>query len=42
MPDSFPFGSPSAPNLGPQWSTWIVIVAVLFLVVVFAFYFYTS
>jgi hypothetical protein len=32
----------SPPRLGPQWSGWIVIVAVLFLLAVFAFYYYTS
>jgi len=30
----------SPPRLGPQWSVWIVIVAVLFLLAVFAFYYY--
>jgi hypothetical protein len=28
------------PRLGPQWSTWIVIVATLFLIAVSTFYFY--
>jgi hypothetical protein len=38
MPQLFPSARP--PQLGPQWSVGIVIVAVLFLVCVFAFYFY--
>jgi hypothetical protein len=41
MSPSFPFPPPPPPRLGPQWSAWIVIVAVLFLVAVFAFYFFT-
>jgi hypothetical protein len=32
--------APQPPQLEPQWSTWIVIIAVLFLIAVFAFYFY--
>jgi hypothetical protein len=40
MPRSFPFQAPQPPQLEPQWSTWIVIIAVLFLIAVFAFYFY--
>jgi hypothetical protein len=39
MPQMFPVQSPS-PRLDPQWSSWILIVAVLFLVAVFLFYFY--
>ena len=41
MPTSFLPPSPRE-RLGPQWSGWIMIVAVLFLIAVFAFYFYTS
>jgi hypothetical protein len=33
---------PAPPMLGPQWSAWIVIVAILFLVAVFAFYVYVK
>ena len=40
MSQSFPFQPPPPPRLGPQWSAWIVIVAVLFLVAVSAFYFF--
>jgi hypothetical protein len=40
MPQSFSFQAPQPPQLEPQWSTWIVIIAVLFLIAVFAFYFY--
>jgi hypothetical protein len=39
MPQLFP-SQPRPPQLSPQWSTWIVIVAILFLISVFAFYFY--
>jgi hypothetical protein len=40
MPGSFPFQPPPPPQLGPQWSVWIVIVAVLLIVVaVFGLYF---
>jgi hypothetical protein len=39
MPQLFP-SQPRPPQLGPQWSIWIVIVAILFLISVFAFYFY--
>jgi hypothetical protein len=39
MSQSFPFQPPPPPRLGPPWSAWIVIVAVLFLIAVFAFYF---
>jgi uncharacterized protein YpmB len=34
------FPPPSRPSVGPEWSTWIIIVAVLFLVCVVAFYYY--
>jgi len=30
------------PTLGPEWSVWIVLVAVLFLIAVFAFYYFTA
>jgi hypothetical protein len=40
MPDLFPFQPPPPPRLGPEWSAGIVIVAVLFLLAVFGFYFY--
>jgi len=42
MAESFPVPSSSPPQLGPQWSTWIIIVAILFLIAVFAFYWDTS
>jgi hypothetical protein len=42
MAQPFSFQSPGPPQLGQQWSAWIVVVAVLFLIAVFAFYFYTS
>jgi hypothetical protein len=38
MPGSFPFQPPPPPRLGPQWSGWIVIVAILFLLAIVAFY----
>jgi hypothetical protein len=40
MTQSFPFQPPPPPRLGPQWSAWIVIVAILFLIAVLAFYFF--
>ena len=33
---------PGPPKLEPRWSAWIVIVAILFLVAVFAFYLYVK
>jgi hypothetical protein len=42
MPQSSPVPSPGPPRLGPEWSTLIVIVAILFLLAVWAFYFYAS
>jgi hypothetical protein len=42
MPEYFPPQPSQPPQLGPQWSTWIVIVAVMFLAAVFGFYYYTS
>ena len=33
---------PAPPTLGPQWSAWIMIVAILFLIAVFAFYAYVK
>jgi hypothetical protein len=41
MPQLLPPTGPS-PRLGPEWSSWIVIVAILFFAVVFAFYFFTA
>jgi hypothetical protein len=40
MPQSSPVQPAGPPQLGPQWSAWIMIVAILFLAAVFAFYFY--
>ena len=40
MPQSFQVPPAAPPSLGPQWSTWIVIVAVVFLLAVLAFYLY--
>jgi hypothetical protein len=40
MPQRFSALSPQPPRLEPQLSGLIVIVAILFLVAVFAFYFY--
>jgi len=37
---TFPFQPPPPPRLGPEWSTWIVIIAIMFFIAVFAFYFY--
>jgi hypothetical protein len=42
MFESFRIQSPGPPQLGPQWSTWIVLVAVLFLIAVAAFDVFTS
>lgn len=41
MSESFPFDPPPPPQLGSK-STWIVIVAILFTIAVFAFNVYTS
>ena len=39
MPQSmFPPSSP--PRLDPGWSNWIIVVAVMFLAAVFAFYYF--
>jgi len=40
MPQSFPVPPSSPPSLGPQWSVWIIIVAIIFLMAVLAFYLY--
>ena len=40
MPQWFPSRSPAPSQLDSQWSALIVIVGVLFLVAVFAFYYY--
>lgn len=40
MPRSFPFAPPPPPRLGPDWSSWVVIVAVLLLLGALALYFY--
>jgi len=41
MSQFFPF-RPAPPRVGPEWSVLIMVVAILFLLAVFAFYFYTS
>ena len=33
---------PTPPTLGPQWSAWIIIVAILFLAAVLTFYIYVK
>jgi len=35
---SFPFEPPPPPRFGPEWATWIIIIAVLFLAAVVVFY----
>jgi hypothetical protein len=40
MTPGAPFTPGSPPELGPGWSVWIVVVAALFLMAVFAFYYY--
>ena len=40
MAQWFPSQPPPPPRLGPEWATWIVIVAVLFLMTVAVFYLY--
>jgi hypothetical protein len=42
MSPSFPFDPPPPPRLGPEWSAWIIIIAVLFLAAVVVFYVATS
>jgi hypothetical protein len=38
MPGQFGIRPPGPPNLGPEWSIWIMVVAVLFLIAVAMFY----
>jgi hypothetical protein len=40
MAQSYP--SPPPPRLRPDWSSWIVIAAVLLMLVVFGLYFYAG
>ena len=42
MPGPFSLKAPGPPNLGPEWSIWIMVVAVLFLIAVAMFYIYAS
>jgi hypothetical protein len=42
MPGLFSLRPPGPPQLGPDWSVWIMIVAVLFIVSVIMFYVYVS
>ena len=40
MPGQFSLRPPGPPRLSPDWSIWIMIVAVLFIVAVIMFYVY--
>jgi len=42
MPGLFPFRPPGPPSLPAEWSIWILVVAVLFLIAVAMFYVYAS
>jgi hypothetical protein len=42
MPGQFSIRPPGPLNLGAEWSIWIMVVAVLFLIAVAMFYVYAS
>jgi hypothetical protein len=42
MPGLFSMRPGAPPQLGPDWSIWIMIIAVLFIVSVIMFYAYVS